>query len=533
MTPFSAPVDDILFSLRHVARAEAVLPDWEYDLTAELLGHFASFAQGEIAPSDETGDREGCRLVAGRVRMPEGFGAVYAQLAEQGWQGLTLPVEHGGQGMDALTMAAVSEVFSGANQSLQMVTGLVPGAARTLMHFGSPEQQARYLPLLASGAWLSTMCLTEPGAGSDLSVVRTRAEPDGAAWRLSGEKIFISGGDQDMSEGILHLVLARTGSMEDGVKGLSLFLCPSAQDGQRNAVSVARIEEKMGLHASPTCQMVFENAHAELIGAQGQGLMAMFTMMNHARLDVALQGVAHAARGADIARRYAAERQQGRLPDGSPARLDQHGDVQRMIEEAQIAAIAGRGLCHIAMAALESGADEALVDFLTPICKAACTDAGILAADRAIQVLGGYGYLAEYRAEQNWRDARIAAIYEGANGIHAMTLATRLLRYKNGAAAQAFEAFVQAEAASACGETLARILPIWQGARAQVAAMADPGPVADAFLQLTAELAFQTVWSRIAAAADQAADPELMRRLCTRAQRLGQARAPMWAALIG
>ncbi|HPQ97639.1 MAG TPA: acyl-CoA dehydrogenase family protein, partial [Thiolinea sp.] len=305
MIPFQAPVEDIFASL-HTFVGE--LPDWDAALCEEITQHFASFVEGVLAPLNEPGDRQGCRLENGRVRMPDGFGTAYAELAEGGWQGLTAPEAYGGQGLDHLTAAVLSEIFSGANHALQMVTGLVPGAISTLLAHGTPEQQNTYIPPLASGEWLSTMCLTEAGAGSDLSRIRTRAVQDGDGWRIDGQKIFISGGDQDLSQGILHLVLARSGPADSGVKGLSLFLCLSDVDGERNKISITRIEEKLGLHASPTCQMEFDGAKAELIGTEGKGLAAMFTMMNHARLDVALQGVAHASRAHAIASAYAAER---------------------------------------------------------------------------------------------------------------------------------------------------------------------------------------------------------------------------------
>jgi len=262
---------------------------------------------GVIAPLNAVGDRQGAQLENGRVRMPDGFAAAYADLAAGGWQGLTLPEAHGGMAASPLIAAGVSEIFSGANHAMQMVCNLVPGAAAVLLRDGTAAQQADWLPKLASGEALSTMCLTEPAAGSDLSAIRCKAVRAESAWQITGEKIFISGGDQDMSDTILHLVLARSGSA--GLGGLSLFLCP-----KQPAVTITRIEDKMGLHASPTCQMAFDAAKAELIGAEGEGLGVMFTLMNHARIDVALQGVAHAARAALIARRYAMDRVQGRLP---------------------------------------------------------------------------------------------------------------------------------------------------------------------------------------------------------------------------
>lgn len=511
MTEYRAPLDDILFVLNDVAGAGRI-PGWDADLAAELGGHFAAFAEGVIAPLDEAGDRQGCRLENGRVRMPEGFGAAYAAYRDQGWSGLTAPEEFGGQGMGAAMLGIVSEIFTGACQGLQMTAGLVPGAIRTLLHFGSDDQKARLIPPMAAGEWLATMCLTEPGAGSDLSRVRCRAEPagDGAGWRISGEKIFISGGDQDLSAGILHLVLARTGA--DGIRGLSLFACRSQRDdGTRNAVRVARIEEKMGIHVSPTCNLIFEGADAELVGAEGAGLAAMFTLMNHARLDVALQGVALAARAHHIAAAYAADRVQGRKPDGTPAVLTDHVDVVRMLEEMDLLALGARGIAHVALVMLETGEAPDLVEALTPVAKVFGSEAATAAADLGIQVLGGYGYLREYRIEQVWRDARITRIYEGANGIHALALSTRLMRL--GAPLDALDTF----ASSASGAAVASCLAAWRAARAQVAARADPAPLATAFMGLTAELVHQVIWDRIAALAGRHPDPARLRRLGHRA----------------
>jgi hypothetical protein len=508
MKPFQAPLDDILFSLTHVAGASA-LPDYDAELTAEIGGHFAAFAEGEIAPLDEPGDQLGCRLENGRVRMPDGFRDVYQDYRAQGWPGLTVPDTYGGQGLGALMLAATSEIFSGANHSLQMVTGLVPGAVRTLLRFGTEDQKSRHIPPLASGATLATMCLTEPGAGSDLARVRCRAEKTATGWALTGEKIFISGGDQDMSEHILHLVLARTS--DHGVKGLSLFLCPSERaDGTRNAVMVTRIEEKMGLHASPTCQLAFDGAEAELIGEEGQGLLAMFTMMNHARADVALQGVAHAARAHDIASSYAAERVQGRNSQGEPVTLDHHADVRRMLNEIDSLALGGRAMAHLAFVTMEQGDNPDLVEFLTPVAKVYCTEAGMKAADLGIQVLGGYGYLREYRLEQTYRDARITAIYEGANGIHARMLATRLAQT---APAEAFDTFLSQEAAWSDSTAIDQAASVWRDKRAELLEMKDLSEGAHAFMQTTIEALLACLWSRIDAAASHHPNPARIARL--------------------
>ncbi|MFD2252471.1 hypothetical protein FHS82_003806 [Pseudochelatococcus lubricantis] len=479
MIPFRAPVDDILAAFR--AAGAAHLPGWDDGLAAEVVGHFARFAETAIAPLDGPGDREGCRMEGGRVRMPAGFVAAYADYAAQGWPGLGLPEASGGQGLPAPILGAVTEVFAGACHSLQMVCGLVPGAARTILRFGTPEQQALWLPRLASGEWLATMALTEAGAGSDLSGIRTRAFPVDGGWRIEGEKIFISGGDQDMTDRILHLVLARTGLPEEGTRGLGLFLVPSHDEaGGRAPVRVLRIEEKLGLHASPTCQMAFDAAPATLLGEPGGGLAAMFTMMNHARLDVALQGIAHAARAHDIAATYAAGRRQGGRA------IADHADVRRKLTTMREAARDARQLVHTALVALESGENPDLVDFLTPVCKVMGTEAGIRAADMAIQVLGGYGYLREYRVEQIWRDARITAIYEGTNGIHALTLATRLLRGRGSRAAEAFDGWA-AQRASA-GE-----LAQWREVRDRVLAAEAPEELAEDFMHATIRLAAAAV----------------------------------------
>jgi alkylation response protein AidB-like acyl-CoA dehydrogenase len=509
MIPFAAPLDDILFSLNHVAGASR-LPGYDGGLTAEIAAHFAAFAEGEIAPANAPGDGEGARLLDGRVTLPEGYKRAFAGFVAQGWPGLTAPEAYGGQGLDGVIGAVVSEIETGASQAFNMLVNLTPGAIRTLMEFANDEQKTCFIPALAEGRWLGTMCLTEPGAGSDLSRVRTRAERVGDGWQITGEKIFISGGDQDLSEGIFHLVLARTGAAEAGVKGLSLFACLShLPDGHRNAVRVTRIEEKMGLHAQPTCQLAFDGAEAELIGAEGAGLAEMFTMMNHARIDVALQGVANAARAGQIARAYAAERVQGRGPDG-PVTIDRHGDVARMLDEIDAAALGGRAMTQLALVTLEAGDDPWLVEFLTPVVKAHCTEVGIRAAETAMQVLGGYGYLEEYGLSQLYRDARIAPIYEGANGIHAMALATRLIRLENGAAFDAFARFVAAEAQT---PGLARAFAAWQAARAHLEAGADPGPIATPFLRLTARVLEQAMWARIAAAAAQHPAPARLIRV--------------------
>lgn len=514
MKPFSAPLDDILFSLNHVAGASE-LDTWDGALLAEIGTHFASFAEEVLAPLNEAGDAQGARLENGRVVMPDGFRDAYQAYAEQGWQGLTTPDLHGGQGLDGIAQAVTSEIFSGANHSLQMVTGLVPGAISTLLKFGTEDQIERFIPDLVSGEALATMCLTEPEAGSDLARIRCRASETDGIWSISGEKIFISGGDQDLSPKILHLVLARTS--DDGLKGLSLFLCPCTRaDGVRNAISVTRIEEKMGLHGSPTCQLAFDDAQAEIIGKPGEGLKAMFILMNHARIDVALQGVAHAARAHDIASTYASQRIQGRGPDGAPVTLTAHADVRRMLEEIDCLAIGARAVAHLTLVTIEAGNKADLAEFLKPIAKVYCTEAGMRATELAMQVLGGYGYLKEYGVEQAYRDVRITAIYEGANGIHERSLAARLLPREPG---KAFATFLQKECARLAGVSnrLGSLLSAWENKRDLVLSAEDPSAHAHDFMKVTGQTLVLLLWARIAEKAQFSPDKDRIRRCATRA----------------
>ena len=536
MSEFTAPVEDILFTLNRVADA-ASLPGWEEGLAAEVLRQFSRFAEAELAPLNAPGDAAGCRVVGGRVLTPNGFRRAYRAYAAQGWPGLGLPERWGGQGMPAALEGGVCEIFAAANHALQMVCGLVPPAARAILASGTEAQIERYMPRLCSGEWLATMCLSEPQAGSDLGRIRTRAVRSGSDWRLKGEKIFVSGGDQDMSDGILHLVLARTGDQESGSRGLSLFLCPSDDgDGRHDRIEVVRIEDKLGIHASPTCQLTFDGAHAELLGQENEGLEAIFPMMNHARIDVALQGVAHAAQASSIAREYAAERRQGRVPgEDSAVTIDQHGDVLRMLDEQQALLMTGRALCYTALVSLDRGDNPGLVDFLTPICKFFGAEAGIRSADLAIQVLGGYGYLREYRVEQILRDARITALYEGTNGIQAMTLAGRLLRHQAGAAASAFGQWIGSLRKRASGEiagALGDVSALWSEALRKVSDRADPGADANAFMQLTICLARLGAWQLILSQANADSFPPRAPKIAQRDVPRLRLAARYWCGLI-
>jgi alkylation response protein AidB-like acyl-CoA dehydrogenase len=491
VTSFRAPLDDI-FATQSLVTAGDHPAGYDSDTSVAVITEFARFAEEQIAPLNVIGDQTGCRLTENGVEMPPAFQPVYHQLAEAGWQGLSTPEAFGGMGLDHMTAAGVSEIFSGACHALQMVCNLVPGAVAILQNFASTDQKQRFIPPLSQGKCLSTMCLTEPGAGSDLSRISCRAKQKDGGWLISGEKIFISGGDQNISETILHFVLARTGPQEKGLAALSLFACPKFSQGRPNKVTVLRVEDKLGIHASPTCHMRFENAHAELIGNEGDGLAAMFTLMNHARLDVALQGVAHAQRAYDLCRQHADDRKQGRNPDKTPARLSDHADVKRMLDEQRVLALGGRAMCYHTLHLIETGADPDLVEFLTPLCKFFCSEAGIRAADLGIQIFGGYGYLKDYPIEQVWRDARITAIYEGANGIHARAMVTRNLRIDQGRAADHFIKLVEGLANQ--DFTLSPWIKRWKDLRHVIAGSNEPEVYGHDFTQLSAHLFFRSLW---------------------------------------
>jgi hypothetical protein len=454
--------------------------DWDRATIEATVRTIADFAAGTLVPANADGDRTGCLLEDGAVRVPAALEAAYATYLDAGLHLLALPEKFGGLEAPALVQAAATELIAGACHAFQMLVGLVPGAAK-IIAYGLPEARAAQLIApLAEGAALATMALTEPDAGSDLSHIRLSARQDGEVWRLSGNKIFISGGGQSLTGDIVHLVLARTGTRSDGRAELSLFAVPGTE-----RVTVARLEEKLGLHASPTCELNFAGATGELIGKPGGGLSAMFPMMNHARIDVALQGVGHAAAVTQLANDYAATRIQGRGPDGKRVPISGHGDVKRMLAEMDAATLSIRAMCLFSL--LKE--NEPILDLLTPIIKAHSTDRSLEVIDIGIQVLGGYGYLPEYGIEQHWRDARITRIYEGTNGIMAMTLATRLLSDE-----ELVDGFLERLAASAAGAikpfatALSAGVAAWADAADQVRAAPDRGLPASPFLSLTGEL---------------------------------------------
>jgi len=450
MTAQTTPAEDLVFGLTRLIdlpglTAAAGSPLGAEDIAA-IVGEAERFSREVLWPNSHAADRHGAVYENGVVRTPPTYKDAYRGWVEGGWQGLPAPAEHGGQDLPQSLWMAVQELVCTADMSFSLCPLLTAGAIEALTRYATEEQAARWLPKLVSGEWTGTMCLTEPQAGSDLSLVRTRAEPaaDGK-YLLHGQKIFITYGEHDLTPNILHLVLARLPDAPPGTKGISLFAAPKVlPNGQRNALRCGGIEKKLGIHASPTCVMLFEGAEAEMIGEPNRGLNAMFAMMNAARLGVGVEGVAQGARALALAEAYAKERIQG----GGP--IARHPDVMRMLAEIRATTLAGRLLALEAGAALDrarlkgDAAAEARVALLTPIVKAWCTDRGVDCASLGIQVHGGMGFVEETGAAQVLRDARIAPIYEGTNGIQALDLVSRKLFRDGGAEMRAVIAEIRA-----------------------------------------------------------------------------------------
>lgn len=461
MAGFTAPTRDIHFVLHEVLGVEAAfsaLPGFE-ECTAELIDQVvdgaAKLAESVLFPLNQSGDKDGCRLEDGEVRTPPGFREAYQRLAAGGWTGLVADPVYGGQGLPKVVNAVFEELLSAANLSFSTYPGLSHGAYNALALHGSEALKAQFLPRLAAGTWAGTMCLTEPQCGTDLGLVRTRAEPDGqGAYRISGSKIFITAGDHDLTENILHLVLARLPDAPPGVKGISLFLVPkwvptaTGDLGPRNAVVCTAIEHKMGIKASSTCSLSFDGATGWLVGAPHKGLRAMFTMMNAARLSVGIQGLGIAEVATQNARTYARERLQGRAlgkpryPHLPADPLIVHPDVRRMLLTMRAYTEGARAVAYAVGLALdrhERHPDAAVreeagdyVAVMTPVVKALFTDLGFETANLAVQIYGGHGYVWDNGIEQLVRDARITQIYEGANGIQALDLVGRKLSQDGG-----------------------------------------------------------------------------------------------------
>jgi len=455
MPSYTAPLTDMQFLLNEVMQVSAQsVPGYdalEPDFTGAVLAEAGKLAQEVLAPLNPVGDREGCRLENGMVRTPEGFKAAFEQMKEGGWNGLDLPESHGGQGLPYLLGTAVGEIFVSANMAFNMYQGLTHGAIGTILAHGTEEQKQTYLPRMVSLDWTGTMNLTEPHAGTDLGIMRTRAEPqEDGSFRITGQKIFISAGEHDLAENIVHLVLAKAPGGGEGTKGVSLFIVPKylvnadGSLGPRNALSCGKIEEKMGIHGNATCVMNYDGATGFLLGELHKGMRAMFTMMNEARLGVGLQGYAVAEAAYQAAVAYAKDRLQGRAvtgaknPDGPADPIIHHPDIRRtlmdqksFVEGARAFTFWGAELIDRAHREGDETADG-LISLLTPVIKGFLTDKGFETAVAAQQVFGGHGYIEEWGMSQFARDARIAMIYEGANGVQALDLVGRKLAAKGG-----------------------------------------------------------------------------------------------------
>lgn len=456
---FACPVSDQRLVLNHVVRISELAKSNRFaEATPEtvdaLLDAAAEFAEGELAPLNEVGDRTASRWSDGVVTTPPGFRKAYSKCVEGGWMGLSGPVEAGGQGLPNSLSAAMMEDFNAANVAFALCPMLGLGAVEAIEAHGSQDLKRDYLPKIVSGEWTATMNLTEPQAGSDVGALNSRATPAGdGSWRITGTKIFITYGEHDFTDNIIHLVLARTPGAPDGTKGISLFLVPKIlPDGESNDLQCVSIEHKMGIHASPTCVMGYgENGGATgwLVGNEHGGMRAMFTMMNHARLNVGLQGVGLAERATQRAVAYALERKQGQRA-GLPVRIADHPDVRRMLVRMRALTMGARALAYYAFGQLDReilGDREAglRADVLTPLVKAWCTDVGCEVASLGIQVHGGMGFIEEAGAAQYLRDARIAPIYEGTNGIQAADFVQRKIGLDGGAAFDALIADIRAE----------------------------------------------------------------------------------------
>ncbi|KPF83246.1 acyl-CoA dehydrogenase C-terminal domain-containing protein [Novosphingobium sp. AAP93] len=540
MPVFQAPTRDTRFVVNEVLDLEQYghLPGFAAatrDLTDSVIEEAGRFVNEVVAPLNLSGDQEGCtRHPDGSVTTPKGFKEAYARYVEAGWGTLAAPEVHGGQGLPHVIGFVMEEFLASANQAFAMYPGLANGAISAISSKGSPEQQATYLPKMVSGEWLGTMNLTEPHCGTDLGLIRTRAEPQAdGSYAITGTKIFISAGDNDLVENIIHLVLAKTPGAPESSKGISLFIVPKflvnadGSLGDRNAVSVGSIEHKMGIHGNATCVMNYDGAKGWLVGEENKGLAAMFIMMNAARLGVGIQGHAQAEAAYQNALLYAQERRQGRALTGAaePGQkadpLLVHPDVRRMLMDAKMFIGGMRALClwgalqvdlsHKAATEEERQAADDLISLLTPVIKGYGTDMGYKTATDMQQVWGGHGYIAENGMDQFVRDARIAMIYEGANGVQAMDLVGRKLAQNGGRAIQRLFAMIDAACAEeSADETVKLVAERLAKAAGHLKAatmwflqngMSNPNAIgagAYAYMTLTGVVSLGLMWLRMA-----------------------------------
>ncbi|WP_170783406.1 acyl-CoA dehydrogenase C-terminal domain-containing protein [Ruegeria lacuscaerulensis] len=548
MLVYSPPLRDARFVVEEVldydAHLDALDTDFEadVDLMTAIMEEAGKFAEQEVAPLYRIGDTEGCRLENGNVKTPTGFAEAYAKFTENGWSSISGDPDFGGQGLPASFGTAVSEFMATANWAWTMYPVLSHGALETINRHGSMEQKQKFLGPLISGDWTGTMCLTEPQCGTDLGLVRTRAEPNAdGSYAITGSKIFISCGDHDLAENIVHIVLARLPGAPKGTKGISLFIVPKFNvddEGSvtdRNGVVCSSLEEKHGIHGSSTCVLNFDQARGFLIGPENRGLACMFTFMNVARLGVAQQGVAHAERAYQGSLAYARERLQMRAAEGAhhPERAADpiivHPDVRRMLLTQRAVAEGGRCLvlhCAKLVDTVETSADpemrraaDAMLSLLTPIAKAFLTEAGYEAASYGVQIFGGHGYISEWGMEQNLRDARISTLYEGTTGIQALDLLGRKILLDGGAALGSFIDEIQSFCRTHAGtknlggllQTLHMKCDDWRKLTQEIAvvAQADPNEVGAAsvdYLMYSGYVTLSFFWAKSAVAAQQALD---------------------------
>ncbi len=526
MNHYEPRTADMAFVFTQVLNAPAQLgalapyAEVDADLMQQVLDESGKFVGEVVAPLNRVGDEVGAQWADGAVTMPPGFRDAYQSFWQSGWPALACATEDGGQGLPAVLEATLYEMLSAANHGWTMAPGLLHGAYECLKHHGSDALKARYLGKLATGEWLATMCLTEPHAGSDLGLVATRAKPQSdGSYQLNGTKIFISGGEHDLTDNIVHLVLARLPDAPSGPKGLSLFLVPKFyEDGSRSDVHCERIEEKMGLHGSPTCVMRFDDATGWLVGAPGKGLGAMFVMMNAARLHVALQGIGLLDAAWQKADAYAQERRQMRAPGRSKSSAEadpiyEHPAMRRILDTQRAWVDGGRVLAYTTAVELDvlkhhtdpqrREAAQRWCALVTPVIKAAFTHQAFYGGSECLQVFGGHGYVREWGIEQHVRDARVAMIYEGTNEIQAIDLLVRKVLADGGASLATLLTALAAEVPADAG--VAQRFAQLNALTAQLAAAASrdaalPYWVADDYLRAVAVALMGWAGARIAAA---------------------------------